>query len=78
VTSRNGEACAAKGLLVSAGIKSFLANSNIVRMYGLPRLFGGAKLLVPSDDFEAARSLLEQTPPEKFEVEGVGEFVQPH
>ena len=72
------EAMLAKSILESAGIESFLANSNIARLYGLiPNIFGGLKLFVRSDDLEAAKSILEQTPPEKFDVEGFGEYIQP-
>jgi hypothetical protein len=40
-------------------------------------LVGGIKLLVRRDDAEAAGELLNQAVPEKFAVEGVGEYDQP-
>jgi transposase-like protein len=35
-------------------------------------------LLVPQKDAEAAIQLLDESTPEKFAVEGVGEYEQPH
>jgi Putative prokaryotic signal transducing protein len=72
------QATLAKSILDSAGIDSFLADDNLVRMDSLiSNILGGVKLFVRSDDLEAAKSILEQTPPEKFEVEGIGEYIQP-
>jgi hypothetical protein len=72
------EAMLAKSILESAGIESFVANSNIARLYWLiPNVFAGPKFFVRSDDLEAAKSILEKTPPEKFDVEGFGEYIQP-
>ena len=73
------EAMMAKSILESAGIESFLANSNIVHMYALiPNLFGGVKLFVRADDLEAADGILKQSTLAKFDGEGIGEYVQPH
>ena len=40
-------------------------------------LIGGIKLLVPEKDVEAATNLLDEGSPDKFNVEGVGEYEQP-
>jgi hypothetical protein len=73
------EAMVAKSILESAGIESFLANSNIVHMYWLiPNVFGGVKLFVRTDDLEAADGILKQSTLTKFDGEGIGEYVRPH
>jgi hypothetical protein len=41
-------------------------------------LLGGIKLCVRKADADAASGLLEQRVPEGFDVEGVGEYKQPH
>jgi hypothetical protein len=40
-------------------------------------LLGGVKLWVRQQDVEEAHNLIDQSPPEGFNVEGVGEFQQP-
>ena len=51
------EAILARGILDSAGIESFLADENIVRMdWFISNLVGGVKLKVRREDVEAARS----------------------
>jgi hypothetical protein len=68
----------AKSMLDSAGIESFLADENLVRMDWLySNLIGGIKLMVREVDAETARKLLEEKIPEKFDVAGVGEYAQP-
>jgi Putative prokaryotic signal transducing protein len=72
------EAQIASSILDSAGIESFLVDENLVRLdWFYSNLVGGIKLQVREDDAEAAGKLLEQEIPEKFEVEGVGEYEQP-
>lgn len=72
------DAQVAKSLLSSAGIDSFLADENLVRIDWLwSNMLGGAKLFVREKDAEAAKKLLEQGPPEAFEVTGIGEYRQP-
>lgn len=72
------EAELAKSILDSAGIQGFLAEENIVRLdWFYSNLVGGIKLLVREEDAEIAGKLLEQSVPEKFDVEGVGEYQQP-
>jgi hypothetical protein len=72
------EATVAKSILESAGIESFLADDNLVRMDWLySNLVGGIKLLVRHEDAEAAYELLRQGVPENFEVEGLGNYEQP-
>ena len=71
-------ASVAKSILDSAGIESFLADDNVIRMdWFYSNVVGGIKLLVRDEDAAEARELLEGQTPEKFEVEGVGEFEQP-
>jgi hypothetical protein len=72
------QAMIAKSILDSAGIESFLADDNLVRMdWFYSNLIGGIKLLVRHEDAEAAMNLLDLERPEKFDVEGVGEYDQP-
>ena len=73
------EALIAKGILDSAGIECFLTDENIVRMdWFWSNVMGGVKLHVRPDDVDAALEILQQPAPETFEVEGVGQFEQPH
>jgi Putative prokaryotic signal transducing protein len=72
------EALLAKGSLDSAGIESFLADDNMVRMdWFISNLLGGVKLLVKPEDVEQANQILDQPIPEDFAVEGVGEYTSP-
>lgn len=72
------EALLAKGALESAGIESFLADDNMVRMdWFISNLIGGIKIKVKPEDLEAAREILDQPIPEGFDVEGVGDYQQP-
>ncbi len=72
------EALLAKGSLESAGIESFLADDNMVRMdWFISNLLGGIKLLVKPEDVESAAEILSQPIPEDFAVEGVGEYQPP-
>ncbi len=72
------EALLSKSILESAGIEGFLADENLVRIdWFYSNLVGGIKLLVRAQDAETARKLLAQETPEKFDVEGVGEYKQP-
>jgi hypothetical protein len=72
------EALLAKGALDSAEIESFLVDDNMIRMdWFWSNLMGGIKLCVKQEDAEAALDLLEQSIPEEFEVEGVGQYEQP-
>lgn len=64
--------------LDSAGIQSFLADENLVRIdWFYSNLIGGIKLLVRGEDAETAIKLLEQGTPQNFQVDGVGEYRQP-
>lgn len=72
------EALLSKSILESAGIESFLADENLVRIdWFYSNLVGGIKLLVRAEDAETANKLLAQETPEKFDVDGVGEYRQP-
>jgi hypothetical protein len=72
------EAQLAKGMLKSAGIECFLADDNMVRMnWFISSLIGGLRLQVRPEDAQAAKEILDQPPPEGFDVEGVGQYEQP-
>ncbi len=72
------EALLAKGFLESAGIESFLLDETTIRMDWLwSNLLGGVKLCVNPEKSAAAAQLLDREIPEKFTVEGVGDFDQP-
>jgi len=72
------EALLAKGSLESTGIECFLVDDNMVRMdWFISNLLGGIKLAVTPEDADAAIEVLEQTIPEDFEVEGMGNYEQP-
>jgi hypothetical protein len=72
------EALLSKSILESAGIEGFLADENLVRIdWFYSNLVGGIKLLVRAQDAETANKVLAQETPEKFDVDGVGEYKQP-
>jgi hypothetical protein len=65
-------------ILDSADIENYLADENLIRMdWFLSDFLGGIKLCVRNMDAETASSLLDQSVPERFYVEGVGEYEQP-
>jgi hypothetical protein len=65
-------------VLDSAGIECYLGDENTIRMdWFWSNLLGGIKLCVRKADADGASSLLEQGVPEKFDVEGLGEYRQP-
>jgi hypothetical protein len=60
------EAAVAQSILESAGIESFLADENLVRLdWFYSNLIGGIKLLVHEQDVESANTLLDEAAPEK-------------
>ena len=72
------DAWLSKSILDSSGIESFLVDENLVGIdWMYSNAVGGIKLLVRSEDAETARKLLEQDTPEKFQVDGIGEYQQP-
>jgi hypothetical protein len=65
-------------VLDSAGIECYLADENTIRMdWFWCDFLGRIKLCVRKADAESASSLLDQGVPEKFDVDGVGEYEQP-
>ncbi len=72
------QAAMAQSILESAGIESFLADANLVRMdWFYSNAVGGIKVVVREQDAEEARKLLEQGVPESFDAEGSGHYEQP-
>jgi len=68
----------AQSALESAGIESFLRDETTIRMDWLwSNALGGVKLCVKDEDAKAATQVLGQEIPERFTVEGVGDFEQP-
>jgi hypothetical protein len=73
------EALLAKGRLETAGIECSLTDDNMVRMdWFISNFLGGVKLLVRQEDAVEAAAILDQPIPENFDVEGIGEYHQPH
>jgi hypothetical protein len=73
------DALLAKSLLDAEKIDCFLADENTIRMDWLwSNLLGGFKLWVKQEDAQQALALLDQAIVEQFDLEGVGEFKQPH
>ena len=65
-------------ILDSADIDYYLADENTIRMdWFWSDFLGRIKLCVRKMDAETASSLLDQGVPEKFDVDGVGEYQQP-
>ncbi len=72
------DALLAKTILDSAGLECYLGDEHIVRMHWFWSSFmGGVKLRVREEDVATAAELLDQGPPEAFDVDGVGEYKQP-
>jgi hypothetical protein len=72
------EAVVVKSILDFEGIECLLSDENLIRMdWFWSGMLGGVKLWVRQQDFDEAQNLIEQTSPEGFNVEGVGEFKQP-
>ena len=73
------EALLARGAVEATGIECFLGDENMVRLdWFISNLLGGVKLLVRREDAEDAIAMLDQPIPENFDVEGIGEYQQPH
>jgi hypothetical protein len=68
----------AKGSLDSAGVESYFADDNMVRMdWFLSNLIGGVKLVVRPEDWEVANEILSQPIPEGIDYGGDKQFEQP-
>lgn len=73
------EAVIVKSVLDFEGIECYLTDENLIRMdWFWSGLLGWVKLWVRQQDADDAQNLIDQNPPEGFNVEGVGEFRQPH
>lgn len=73
------DAYLAKGMIESAGIDSFLADDITIRMnWWWSNLLGGIRLRVDSEEAQGAAEILSQPIPENLDVEGFGEYQQPH
>jgi len=65
-------------ILDSASVEYFLADQHTIRMnWFLSNALGGIKLCVRKEEADIASDLLRQSVPEKFGVDGVGEYEQP-
>lgn len=62
------EALLAKGSLESAGIESYLADDNMVRIF-VPTFTGGVRLQVRAEDADAAAQILDEPNVEDLDVE---------
>ena len=72
------DALLAKSILDSAGVECYLGDENIVGIdWFLSNAVGGVKLRIRQEDVATAAELLDQSPPEAFYVDGVGEYKQP-
>ena len=72
------DALLAWSILDSTGMESFLIDEITARMDWLwSNLLGGVKICVRSEDAEDAVQILKLEIPEKFNVEGFGDFEQP-
>ena len=72
------EAILANSTLDSAGIRSFLADENTVRMDWMwSNAIGGIRLFVSEEAASEAADLLDQPIPERLDIPGVGEYQQP-
>jgi hypothetical protein len=72
------ETMMAKRTLDSAGIQSFMADENTVRMdWLLSNAIGGIRLFVREEDASEAADLLAQPIPDHLDVPGIGEYQQP-
>jgi hypothetical protein len=72
------EGLLAKGALESAGIESYLADDNMIRLdWFISNLLGGIKLKVRKEDADEALRVLNQPIPEDFEVEDSEKYQQP-
>jgi hypothetical protein len=73
------EAVVVKSILDFSGIECFLTDENLIRMdWFWSGLLGGVKLWVRQRDIDEVQNLIDQSPPDRFDVEGAGEFQQPH
>lgn len=72
------EAMLAKGRLDSAGIETFLADDNTVRMdWFWSNLIGGVKIMVASEDFIEASQILNEPIPPDLEFQASEIYQQP-
>src|SRR5579862_869465 len=72
------DALLAQSVLDSAGLECLLMDETTIRMDWLwSNALGSIKLCVRPEDAEAAAQILRREIPEKFGVDGVGEFEQP-
>ncbi|MGB9335819.1 MAG: hypothetical protein WCB14_12475 [Candidatus Acidiferrales bacterium] len=72
------DALLCKTVLDSASIDCVLSDANIIRLDWLyTNLIGGVKLWARENEADDGFDLLDQEIPEKFEIEGLGEYTQP-
>jgi len=72
------EAFAARAVLEAAGFECCLFDEVVIRLDWLwSNAMGNLKLVVRGQEADEAKQVLDQNTPEKFDVEGVGEYEQP-
>lgn len=73
------EAFAARATLEAARFECCLFDEVVIRLDWLwSNALGNLKLVVRSREADEAKQILDEKTPEKFDVEGVGEYEQPH
>jgi len=71
-------ALSSKSVLESAGIECVLSDEHMIRMdWFWSNALGGVKVWARESDVADSIDLLDQGIPYKFEVEGIGEYIQP-
>jgi hypothetical protein len=72
------EAMLAKGSLESSGIECHLVDENMVRLdWFISNLLGGVKLMVKTEDLDAAQEIMNHPIPHRIEYGEESEFEQP-
>jgi hypothetical protein len=72
------EAFAARATLEAAGIDCYLYDETVIRLDWLwSNAMSNLKLVVRSEEADEAKRILDEETPEKFDVEGIGEYEQP-
>jgi hypothetical protein len=72
------EALSSKSILESVGIECVLSDEHMIRMnWFWSNALGGVKVWARESDIDDVFDVLDQEMPQKFEVEGFGEYIHP-